>query len=86
MGRVIDIKGLAIPDATVSWGNSSDTTDNFGYFALKVPLGNAEIVVSHLSTNYSLEIDTNQNWEIVLDIANRKIYDYTPMNAANRFK
>ena len=83
---MIDIKGLAIPDAVVTWRNQSDTTDSNGYFAIRTPLGGVKIMVTHLATNYPIEIDTNQNWNIVLDIAEQKILDYTPMNAANRFK
>ena len=86
VGRVVDVKGLAIVNATVQSGRVSDTTDNYGYFALKVPKGGAKVTVSHLATDYQVEIDTNQNWEIVLDVAKRKVYDYSPMNAANRFK
>jgi hypothetical protein len=86
VGRLIDLKGIAIVDAVVESGNVSDTTDNYGYFALKVPMGGGQITVTHLATEYSVNIDTNQNWEIVLDIAARRVHDYTPMNAANRFK
>ena len=86
VGRIIDVKGIAISNASVKSGNVSDTTDNYGYFALKVPKGGAKIIVTHLATEYPIEIDTNQNWEIVLDIAARKVHDYSPMNAANRFK
>ena len=86
VGRVVDIKGVAIVNAIVRSGDISDTTDNYGYFALRVPKGGTRVIVSHLATDYRIEIDTNQNWEIVLDVAKRKVYDYSPMNAANRFK
>ena len=86
VGRVVDVKGIAIVNATVLSGRVSDTTDSYGYFALKVPKGGAKVTVSHLATDYQVEIDTNQNWEIVLDVAKRKVHDYSPMNAANRFK
>ena len=86
VGRVVDVKGLAIVNATVHSGDISDTTDSYGYFALRVPKGGTKVIVTHLATDYQLEIDTNQNWEIVLDVAKQKVYDYSPMNAANRFK
>lgn len=86
VGRVIDVKGLAISNATVKSGNAVDTTDRSGYFALKLPKGGVRITVSHLATDYTVEIDSNQNWEIILDVTSRKVHDYRPINAANRFK
>ncbi|GJM29724.1 MAG: hypothetical protein DHS20C17_23590 [Cyclobacteriaceae bacterium] len=86
VGRVVDTKGIPIQDALVSSGAISDTTDKSGYYALKIPEGGTRIIVTHLATKYSIEIDTNQNWEIVLDIVGQAVQDYYPMNAANRFK
>ena len=86
VGRIIDIKGIAIVNAVVSSGNATDTTDNHGYFALEVPRGGARISVNHLTTVYSVDIDTNQNWEIILDVLKQEVYDYSPINTANRFK
>jgi len=86
VGRIVDTKGIPIVDAQVISGNIKDTTDESGYYALKIPRGGAIIFVNHLSIKYQVEIDSNQNWEIVLDIANQQVNDYYPMNAANRFK
>jgi len=70
----------------VSSGQVSDTTDKSGYYALKIAKGGRQILITHLATEYFVDIDTNQNWEIVLDIAKQVVHDYHPMNAANRFK
>ncbi len=86
VGRIVDTRGIAIPNALVTSGKVSDTTDKSGYYALKIAKGGTQILVTHLATNYFIEIDTNQNWEIVLDIVQQKVHDYHPMNAANRFK
>ena len=86
VGRIIDIKGIPVVDATVSSGAVNDTTDKSGYYAIKVTAGGTELKVSHLATEYVVEIDSHQNWEIVLDIARQEVIDYYPMNAANRFK
>ena len=85
VGRIVDTKGLAIPFAVVTSGSVSDTTDANGYFALKVAKGGVKLLVTHLGVPYQVEIDTNQNWQITLDVAN-KTFDYRPINAANRFK
>jgi len=86
VGRIVDTRGIAIPDAVVSSGQVSDTTDKSGYYALKIAKGGRQILITHLATEYFVDIDTNQNWEIVLDIAKQVVHDYHPMNAANRFK
>lgn len=86
VGRVVDTKGIPVPNAKVSAATASDTTDKSGYYALKIPRGSTNIEVTHLSTTYSVEVDGNQNWVIVLNIANREVKDYYPMKAANRFK
>lgn len=86
VGRVIDTRGIPIVNATVTSGKITDTTDKSGYYALRVPVGGTSIEVTHLATPYIVEIDSNQSWEIVLDIAHQKVIDYYPMNAANRFK
>jgi len=86
VGRVVDTKGIPIRNATVSSGVVTDTTDKSGYYALKIPQGSTQIIVTHLTTRYSVEINTNQNWMIVLDIADRAVKDYYPINPANRFK
>ena len=86
VGRIVDTRGIAIPNALVTSGSESDTTDKSGYYALKIAKGGTQILVTHLETEYFVEIDTNQNWEIVLDIAQQTVHDYYPMNAANRFK
>lgn len=86
VGRIIDTRGIAIHNALVSSGKVSDTTDKSGYYALKIAKGGTQILVTHLATEYLVDIDTNQNWEIVLDIAKQVVHDYHPMNAANRFK
>jgi len=86
VGRIVDTRGIAIPNALVTSGKVSDTTDRSGYYALKIAKGGTQILVTHLATEYLVEIDTNQNWEIVLDIAKQVVHDYHPMNAANRFK
>ena len=86
VGRIVDTRGIAIPNALVTSGSESDTTDKSGYYALKIAKGGTQILVTHLETEYFVEIDTNQNWEIILDIAQQTVHDYYPMNAANRFK
>ncbi len=86
VGRVVDTKGIPIVDALVTSGEATDTTDKSGYYALKVPPGGNRIKVTHLATSYGVEVHSQQNWEIVLDIANQKVVDYHPINAANRFK
>lgn len=86
VGRIVDTRGIAIPDAVVSSGQVSDTTDKSGYYALKIAKGGRQILITHLATEYFVDIDTNQNWEIVLDIAKQVVHDYHPINAANRFK
>jgi len=86
VGRIVDTRGIAIPNALVTSGKVSDTTDRSGYYALKIATGGTQLLVTHLTTEYLVEIDTNQNWEIVLDIAKQVVHDYHPMNAANRFK
>jgi len=86
VGRIVDTKGLAIPYAVVTSGSESDTTDVSGYFALKVAKGGIQLLVTHLGIPYQVEIDTNQNWQITLDVANKTLVDYRPINAANRFK
>ena len=86
VGRIVDIKGIPVVQAIVTSGKATDTTDKSGYYALKVAKGGIKVSVSHLATPYVVEIDSQQNWEIVLDIAQRKVQDYYPMNAANRFK
>ena len=86
VGRIVDTKGLAIPSAVVTSGSASDTTDSSGYFALKITKGGVKLLVTHLGVPYSVEIDSNQNWQITLDVANKKLLDYRPINAANRFK
>ena len=86
VGRIVDTRGIAIPNALVTSGKVSDTTDRSGYYALKIAIGGTQLLVTHLTTEYLVEIDTNQNWEIVLDIAKQVVHDYHPMNAANRFK
>jgi hypothetical protein len=86
VGRIVDTRGIAIPNALVTSGSESDITDKSGYYALKIAKGGTQILVTHLETEYFVEIDTNQNWEIILDIAQQTVHDYYPMNAANRFK
>lgn len=86
VGRIVDTKGIPVFKATVTYGNARDTTDKSGYYALKVSDRGIKVKVIHLSTPYLVEIDSHQNWEIVLDIAEQKVIDYYPMNAANRFK
>ena len=86
VGRIVDNKGIPVVNAVVSYGKAVDTTDKSGYYALKVSHGGIKVKVTHLTTPYLVEIDSHQNWEIVLDIAGQKVIDYYPMNAANRFK
>jgi hypothetical protein len=86
VGRIVDTKGIPVVEASVSYGNSADTTDKSGYYALKVSKRGINVKVTHLSTPYTVEIDSHQNWEIVLDIVEQKVIDYYPINAANRFK
>ena len=86
VGRIVDSKGIPVVNATVSYGKAIDTTDKSGYYALKVSHGGIKVKVTHLTTPYLVEIDSHQNWEIVLDIAEQEVIDYYPMNAANRFK
>jgi hypothetical protein len=86
VGRIVDSKGIPVVNATVSYGMAIDTTDKSGYYALKVSQGGIKVKVTHLTTPYLVEIDSHQNWEIVLDIAEQEVIDYYPMNAANRFK
>ena len=87
VGRIVDTEGLAIPFAVVTSGSASDTTDVSGYFALKVAILITLLLVTHLGVPYPpVEIDTNQNWQIILDVANKSLLNYHPINAANRFK
>lgn len=86
VGRIIDAKGIPLTNAKVRSGEVTDSTDKSGYYALKVPGGGIVVKVVHLATEYEVEIDSNQNWEIVLDIARQVVVDYYPMNAANRFR
>jgi hypothetical protein len=86
VGRIIDAKGIPVTNAKVLSGNMTDITDKSGYYALKVPGEGIMIKVRHLATEYEVEIDANQNWEIKLDIVQQAVIDYYPMNAANRFK
>lgn len=86
VGRIIDAKGVPVANAKVLSGNMTDTTDKSGYYALKVPAEGITVSVMHMATEYQVEIDANQNWEIKLDIVQQSVIDYYPMNAANRFK
>lgn len=86
VGRIIDINGIALQNVMVIAGPVSDVTDKSGYYAIRVPYGLASVQIKHSGFTANIEIDTKENWEIVLDLTNGSVKDFYPINGGNRFK
>ncbi len=86
VGRIIDQDGQAIANVTVSMGTTSDTTDKSGYYALRVQPGKQTIQLKYGEFTADVDVNTNQNWEIVLDPVKSAIISSYPVIGANRFK
>ena len=86
VGRIVDIRGEALNNIMVSVDGISDSTDKSGYYALRIPPGTTKMTLRHPAFSLEVEIDTSENWEIVLDVDQRQIIEKYPINAANRFK
>ncbi len=54
-------RGIAIPNALVTSGSESDTTDKSGYYALKIAKGGTQILVTHLETEYFVDAADRPN-------------------------
>ena len=86
VGRIVDIQGEALKNIQVSADGTSDNTDKSGYYALRVPPGSTKMVLKHPAFSLEVEIDTSENWEIVVDVDRQQVIEKYPINAANRFK
>ncbi len=86
VGRIIDPKGLALNGVSVRVGEEQSQTDQGGYYTLNLPSGKMMLTLDYMGLSFETEIDSDQNWQIVLDVNEGKLIDSQALNSANRFK
>ncbi len=86
VGRIVDTRGDALEGILVSASGEKDYTDESGYYALRITPGTTTIMLEHPDFNLQFEVDTSENWEIVVNVEQKEIIEQYPINTGNRFK
>ena len=86
VGRIVDPNGLALNGVSVRVGGEQSQTDQSGYYTLNLPSGKMTLMLEYAGINTETEIDSDQNWWIVLDVNQGKVIESQALNTANRFK
>ncbi|MDH3711556.1 MAG: hypothetical protein OER04_16815 [Cyclobacteriaceae bacterium] len=86
VGRIVDTRGDALEGILVSASGVKDYTDESGYYALRIAPGTTTIMLEHPDFNLQFEVDTSENWEIVVNVEQKEIIEQYPINTGNRFK
>ncbi len=86
VGRIVDPKGLALNGVSVRVGGEQSNTDESGYYTLNLPSGKMTLTLEYMGITTTTEIDSDQNWQIVLDVSKGEIIESQALNTANRFK
>gem|GEM_PF-6900756 len=86
VGRIVDPKGLALNGVSVQVGGEQSNTDESGYYTLNLPSGKMTLTLEYMGISTTTEIDSDQNWQIVLDVSKGEIIESQALNTANRFK